>query len=70
MASLFPGKACRGPAQLLSEILPLTHYLRIVRGIVLKGAEYADLHQEFMMLTAILCWFILVATVRFRKRLD
>ena len=38
----FPWEGMPRPAQLLSEVLPLTHYLRIVRGITLKGAEFGE----------------------------
>ena len=38
-ASCSRSRACRGWAQVVGELLPLTHYIRIVRGIMLKGAD-------------------------------
>ena len=58
------------PAQLLSEVLPLTHFLRIVRGIVLKGAGFEDLQPHLTAMGVILVAFVALATLRFHKRLD
>ena len=57
------------PAQWLSEVLPLTHYLRIVRGITLAGASTGELIGQLVWLTSILGAFILLASLRFRKKL-
>ena len=38
--------ACRGRRSVLSQALPLTHFLRIVRGITLKGAGFADVRRR------------------------
>jgi ABC-2 type transport system permease protein len=56
-------------AQLLAEGLPLTHFLRIVRGIVLKGASFAEVSRELVWLAAIFAALVAVASVRFRKKL-
>jgi len=56
-------------AQLLGEALPLTHFLRIVRGIALKGATFADLRGELVTLLVILGVLIAVSSLRFRKKL-
>lgn len=66
---MFPHEAMPKPAQWLSSILPLTHFLRIVRGIVLKGALFEDLRSELVWLTCILGVLILVSSLRFRKKL-
>jgi ABC-2 type transport system permease protein len=50
-------------------VLPLTHFLRIVRGIVLKGADFFDLHRELISLAIILGVLIAISSLRFRKRL-
>jgi ABC-2 type transport system permease protein len=57
------------PAQYLSRILPLTHFLRIVRGITLKGASYAEVQAEFYDLIIILGVLVTLASLRFRKKL-
>lgn len=66
----FPWEGMPRPAQILSEVLPLTHFLRIVRGIVLKGATFEDLQPELGAMGLILLGFVALATLRFRKRLD
>lgn len=66
---MFPFEAMPRPAQALSQILPLTHFLRIVRGIVLKGSEFSDLATELVWLAGILGALVLFASLRFRKKL-
>jgi ABC-2 type transport system permease protein len=65
---MFPYDAMPRPAQVLAQALPLTHFLRIVRGIALKGAGFADLGGELVWLAAILVVLIALAAVRFRKK--
>jgi len=66
---MFPWEAMPAPARWLSQGLPLTHYLRIVRGITLKGSGLSDLSGELMWLTALLVVLVAVASLRFKKRL-
>jgi ABC-2 type transport system permease protein len=66
---MFPFEAMPRPAQWLSEALPLTHFLRIVRGIVLKGSHFADVGPELAWLTGILLTLVAVSSLRFRKKL-
>lgn len=66
----FPWEGMPEPAQWISEALPLTHYLRIVRGIVLKGAHFSDLRSSLLAMSLILLAFVAIATLRFQKRLD
>lgn len=66
---MFPFEAMPRPAQLLGEALPLTHFLRIVRGIALKGATFADVRGELVALCAILGVLIVISSLRFRKKL-
>ncbi|MGH7270798.1 MAG: ABC transporter permease, partial [Polyangiaceae bacterium] len=66
---MFPFEAMPAPARWLSQTLPLTHFLRIVRGIVLKGATFRDLRLELVWLTGILAVLIAVSSLRFRKKL-
>jgi ABC-2 type transport system permease protein len=67
---MFPFEGMPLPAQWLSELFPLTHFLRIVRGIVLRDAELAWLWPDVWPLVAFFALFLLIAAVRFRKRLD
>jgi ABC-2 type transport system permease protein len=66
---MFPFEAMPRPAQLLSLLLPLTHFMRIVRGIVLKGASFVDLSGELAALFGILLALIVFASARFSKKL-
>jgi ABC-2 type transport system permease protein len=66
---MFPFEAMPRPAQFLAEALPLTHFLRIVRGITLKSASFADLRQELLFLSAILLVLLVLTSTRFQKKL-
>jgi ABC-2 type transport system permease protein len=66
---MFPFEAMPRPAQVLAEGLPLTHFLRIVRGITLKGAIFEDVQEELVFLSAILLALIVLASTRFKKKL-
>ncbi|HEY8945574.1 MAG TPA: ABC transporter permease [Polyangiaceae bacterium] len=66
---MFPYEAMPRPAQLLAQGLPLTHFLRIVRGITLKGGTWADVRTEFLWIGAILGVLLLAASLRFSKKL-
>jgi ABC-2 type transport system permease protein len=65
----FPWEGMPPPAQWLSEALPLTHYLRIVRGITLKGSGFADVARELGWMSLILVVFVTLASLRFDKKL-
>jgi len=56
--------------QWIGEFLPLTHYLRIVRGIMLKGAAIADLRYDTLALAALMLIAMIIAITRFRRTLD
>ncbi|MHB8417740.1 MAG: ABC transporter permease [Myxococcales bacterium] len=66
---MFPYEAMPWPAQWLSQALPLTHFMRIVRGIVLKGSTFADLGGELIWLGAIFVILVAFSSLRFRKKL-
>jgi ABC-2 type transport system permease protein len=57
-------------AQWFGELLPLTHYIRIVRGIMLKGATFYDLQIEALALFALMLVAMTLAVRRFRRTLD
>lgn len=67
---MFPFRGMPGWAQAIGEALPLTHYLRIVRGIMLKGAGLADLQTDVLALGAFTLAAMTVAVLRFRQTLD
>jgi ABC-2 type transport system permease protein len=67
---LFPLEGMPEPAQYLARILPITYFLRIVRGIVLKGIGLAELWPDVWPLVAFGVVIFTLAVLRFRKSLD
>ncbi|MGN6536458.1 MAG: ABC transporter permease [Mesorhizobium sp.] len=67
---MFPYRGMPGWAQTLGEILPLTHFLRIVRAVMLKGAELPAVVGEIGWLLGFVVLFACFALVRFRRTLD
>lgn len=67
---MFPFRGMPLWAQNLGEIFPLTHFLRIIRAVMLKGADWSAIAEE----TAVLVIFVLVygglALLRFKRTLD
>ena len=67
---MFPFAGMPTWAQWIGECLPLTHYLRIVRSIMLKGATLPDLHYDALVLAGLMAVAMLIAVTRFRRTLD
>jgi ABC-2 type transport system permease protein len=67
---MFPFDGMPRPAQLIAEVLPLTHFVRLIRGIVLRGAELGELAGELQALALFAAATLTLAVLRFRKRLD
>jgi ABC-2 type transport system permease protein len=57
-------------AQDLGNLLPMTHFLRVVRAIMLKGANWSEIGFEFSMLAIFIPVFAMLALMRFRRTLD
>jgi ABC-2 type transport system permease protein len=66
---MFPFEAMPPPAQWIGDILPLTHFLRVVRGVLLKGASVGALASEVAAIAAFLAGALGVSVAVFRKRL-
>jgi ABC-2 type transport system permease protein len=66
---MFPFDAMPEPARWIGEVLPLTHFLRIVRGVLMKGAPIATLQSDVLAILAFLAAALLLAIATFRKRL-
>jgi ABC-2 type transport system permease protein len=67
---MFPFRAMPMWAQVIGECLPITHFLRIVREIVLKGAGFGDIVGDLWPLTLRLLVLGTLALLRFRRTLD
>jgi ABC-2 type transport system permease protein len=66
---MFPFEGMPRPAQWIAQALPLTHFLRVVRGITLKGSGFSEVAGEMIWLGALLLVLIALASLRFRKKL-
>ena len=67
---MFPFRGMPDWAQMVGEVLPLTHFLRIVRGILLKGNGPAEIVGEVVPLLVFLAVVTVVALKRYRQTLD
>ncbi|MDX2274015.1 MAG: ABC transporter permease [Hyphomonadaceae bacterium] len=67
---MFPFAAMPGWARAMGECLPLTHFLRIVREVILKGAGFTDIVGDLWRLTLILLVLGTLAMMHFRRTLD
>jgi len=67
---MFPFAGMPVWAQGVGECLPLTHYTRIMRGIMLKGADLADLQRDGLWLAGLMLIAMTIAVRRFRQTLD
>jgi ABC-2 type transport system permease protein len=67
---MFPFRGMPQWAQAIGEALPLTHFLRIVRGITLKGIGFADMHIDVFALVLFMAVAMGLALFRFRRTLD
>jgi ABC-2 type transport system permease protein len=67
---MFPFRGMPHWAQQLGELLPLTHFLRIVRGILLKGSDAAAVLPELWPMLAFVALAGAVALRRYRRTLD
>jgi ABC-2 type transport system permease protein len=67
---MFPFAGMPVWAQYLGEGLPLTHYVRIVRAIMLKGAAIENVRYEALALAALMLLAMTIAVTRFRRTLD
>ena len=67
---LFPFAGMPVWARWIGEALPLTHYLRIVRSIMLKGSSVADLRYDAVAMLVLMLVAMIIAVTRFRRTLD
>jgi ABC-2 type transport system permease protein len=67
---MFPFRGMPGWAQDLGEIFPLTHFLRIVRGVLLKGNGPTEVAPHLLPIGAFLLAMAALALIRYRRTLD
>jgi ABC-2 type transport system permease protein len=67
---LFPFEGMPEVAQWIAQVLPLTHFNVIIRGVMLRGGDLPELWPQLAKLGAFLVVMLVVAVARFKKRLD
>jgi ABC-2 type transport system permease protein len=67
---MFPFAGMPGWAQFIGQAVPATHFLRVVRKVMLKGGEVADVTGELWALVMILVVISGIAMLRYRQTLD
>ena len=67
---MFPFRGMPVWAQWLGEVIPVTHFLRVVRGALLKGQGLDDTWRELAALVAFVCVVTAAAMARYRRTLD
>ncbi len=67
---MFPFRGMPAWAQMLGEAIPVTHFLRVVRGALLKGQGLGDMWRELLALLAFGCVVTALAMARYRRTLD
>jgi ABC-2 type transport system permease protein len=67
---MFPFAGMPGWAQFIGQGVPATHFLRVIRAVMLKGGDVSDVALECGALGIILVAISLIAMVRYRRTLD
>lgn len=67
---MFPFRGMPDWAQVIGEVIPLTHYIRVVRAVMLKGVGLAEVTSQIWPLLVFTAAVATVALVRYRRTLD
>jgi ABC-2 type transport system permease protein len=67
---IFPFLGMPKWARVVGECLPLTHFMRIARSIMLKGSTLAELRYDTLALAGLMALAMIIAVTRFRRTLD
>ena len=67
---MFPFEGMPKVVQWIAQVLPLTHFNVIIRGVMLRGAALPELWPQIVKLVVFLAVMLLIAVARFKKRLD
>lgn len=67
---MFPYRGMPVAAQQIAEVLPMTHFMRIIRGIILRDANFGGLQADLLYLAGFFFVTLSAAVLRFRQRLD
>ncbi|BDY04255.1 ABC transporter permease [Ferrimonas sp. YFM] len=67
---MFPYEAMPNAAQWIAEVLPATHFMRLIRGVVLRGSDLGAMWPDSLWLAGFTVLGLMVASLRFKKSLD
>jgi len=67
---MFPFRGMPRWAQYIGEMLPLTHFLRVIRGILLKGNGIGEIWSQAWQIALFALVAVVVGTMRYRRTLD
>jgi ABC-2 type transport system permease protein len=67
---MFPFRGMPEWAQVIGEVLPLTHFLRVVRGILLKGNGLGEVGLQVWQIALFAVVALAVGIKRYRQTLD
>lgn len=67
---MFPFEGMPEAAQWIAQVLPLTHFNVMIRGIMLRGADLPEVWPQIAKLAAFVAVMLAIAVARFKKRLD
>ena len=67
---MFPYDGMPLAAQWIAEVLPMTHFMRLIRGVVLRGASLPELMSEIYWLSGFILIAMTIAVRKFQKKLD
>lgn len=67
---MFPFDGMPQAAQWIAEVLPMTHFMRLIRGVMLRGASLPELSSELSWLGGFILIMMTIAILKFQKRLD
>jgi ABC-2 type transport system permease protein len=67
---IFPVESMPRIFSLISNIIPAKHFVRIIRGIMLKGLKLSDLIQPIVFLSGLSLLLIMVSIKKFKNRLE
>lgn len=67
---MFPYEGMPKAAQYIAEVLPATHFMRMIRGVVLRDAAIVEMSADAIWLVCFTLFSLGIASLRFKKRLD
>ena len=67
---MFPSEGMPKEAQWLAEVLPATHFMRLIRGVILRDASLMEMNHDVIFLFVFTVIAMIIAALRFKKTLD